>query len=108
VVARLHQSIQASAPARTGAPDGDGCQGTPANLSAPVVAKVRHRASCRAFSTLTQKAPAAAIRGQLTEVFAGRMAISGGSSDTDVKEPIAIPTGVSSSIAVTMTTPVGK
>src|SRR6202167_3848858 len=79
---------QASVPARTGAPDGDGCQGTPANLSAPVVAKVRHRASCRAFRTLTQKAPAAAMRGQLTEVFAGRMAISGGSSDTDVKEPI--------------------
>src|ERR1700750_2644251 len=85
------QSIQASVPSRTGAPDGDGRQGTPANLSAPGVAEGRQRAPGLAVSTLTQTAPAAAMRGQLTEVFAGRMAISGGSSDTDVKEPIAIP-----------------
>src|SRR4030088_1664465 len=49
------QSIQPSAPSRMGAPDGAGCHGTPANLSPPETANLRHRSWWLACSTLMQK-----------------------------------------------------
>ena len=53
--------------------------------------------------------PAARIFGKLVEPRSGRNATRGGSSDTEVNDPTAIPTGpLSSCVAVTTTTPVGK
>ena len=48
------------------------------------------------------------MRGQVDEVFAAQKSTSGGSSDTDVNELAAMPTGSSSSIAVMTVTPVAK
>ena len=59
-------------------------------------------------STLTQKLPTDAIRSQRSDVVIGRNPTSGGSSDTDVNEPMVNPTGSPSTIAVTTVTPVGK
>jgi hypothetical protein len=57
---------------------------------------------------LTQKRFAARIFGQLVELRSGKKATRGGSSETDVKDPTAIPAGVASSGAAVMThTPVG-
>ena len=49
----------------------------------------------------------ASINGQDWEPFAGRNPTSGGSSDTETKEPMIMPTGPSSPVAVTRVTPVG-
>ena len=46
--------------------------------------------------------------GQLVDVLPGQNATSGGSSDTEVNEPTARPTGLWSGAAVTIVTPVGK
>ena len=59
-------------------------------------------------STFTQKWPARWIRGQVLDVFAAQKSTSGGSSDTEVKEFAAIPTGSPSSIAVMTVMPVAK
>jgi hypothetical protein len=48
------------------------------------------------------------MRGQVEDDFAAQNNTSGGSSDTDVNELAAMPTGSSPSTAVTMTTPVAK
>ncbi len=86
----MAQSIQASAPARRGAPvAGAGVQSSPANLStppAPLTAKLRQRASWSAARTLTQNAPARAIRGQEAELRATLKLTSGGSSDSEEKD----------------------
>src|SRR5215211_7287771 len=58
--------------------------------------------------TFTQKWPCRSMLGQEEDVLAGRNATSGGSSDTDVNEPMAKPTGLPSSMAVTTVTPVGN
>src|SRR6266700_973354 len=55
-----------------------------------------------------QNAPAAAILGQVSEVPGGRIATSGGSSDTEVNDRTDIPAGTPSQRAVTMTRPAGK
>ena len=48
------------------------------------------------------------MRSKVREDLVGRKATSGGSSDTEVKEPITMPTGSpAGSVAVTTTTPVG-
>src|SRR4051794_1082151 len=92
-----------------GAPVRPGRQPTVANLSAPLLANTRHTSSWSSPRMFTQKAPAASMRGQLDEVFPGRNATSGGSSDTEGKDPMAKPAGCRSSpTAVTTTTPVGK
>src|SRR5271165_4539278 len=101
------QSTQARHPSRTGAPDGPGCQATPSNLSPPDTAKFRHRASWWLDRTLTQKAPARAMRGQLVELLAGARATIGGSRDSEVNDWQVNPTGAPSSMAVTTVTPVG-
>ena len=49
-----------------------------------------------------------AIRSHRSDVVIGKKPTNGGSSDTDVNEPMVNPTGSSSTIAVTTVTPVGK
>src|SRR6266436_9076546 len=57
---------------------------------------------------LTQNRLAARIFGQLVELRSGKNATRGGSSETDVKDPTAIPAGVTSPGCAVMThTPVG-
>ena len=46
--------------------------------------------------------------GQLDEVFWGQNSTSGGSSETDENEPMAMPTGWPSLVPVMIVTPVGK
>jgi hypothetical protein len=48
------------------------------------------------------------MRGHVVDDFAAQNNTRGGSSDTDVNELHAIPTGSSPSTAVTRTTPVAK
>src|SRR3546814_12479923 len=57
---------------------------------------------------LTQKDPAASMRGHVLELRPAKKATSGGSSDTEAKEPTAMPTGPSPSSAGMTVTPVGK
>ena len=52
--------------------------------------------------------PAAWMRGHVDDDFAAQNSTIGGSSDTDVNELHAMPTGSPPSIAVTITTPVAK
>ena len=48
------------------------------------------------------------MRGQLDDFLSGKKATSGGSSETEVKDPTAMPTALpSGSTAVTTHTPVG-
>src|SRR5690349_2708294 len=103
------QSIHANAPSRIGDPDDAGCHDNSANLSPPFIAKARHTDSCSAPRMLTQNAPESRNFGQLDEDLSGMNATSGGSSDTEVKDPTAMPAGLpSASIPVTTATPVGK
>ena len=57
---------------------------------------------------MTQNRPAAAIACQVSLLTWGRKPTSGGSSDTDVDDPIVNPAGSSSASPVTIVTPVGK
>jgi hypothetical protein len=100
-------SIQAITSLMTGAPVRPGRQPMEANLSPPLPAKTRQMSSWSSPRMLTQKVPAASISGQLDELLPGKKATRGGSSDTDVKEPMARPAGRPSLMAVTTTTPVG-
>ena len=59
-------------------------------------------------STFTMKWPARWMRGQVLDDFAAQNSTSGGSSDTDVNEFAAMPTGSSPSIAVMTVMPVAK
>ncbi|GAA3802665.1 hypothetical protein GCM10022403_040920 [Streptomyces coacervatus] len=106
------QSIQAGAPASRGEPEtGAASYATPLNLSAPLTAKARHRASWWAPRTLTQKTPARAMRGQVVDVRPTMKATSGGSRDRDEKDWQAKPAGPASPSAagaVTTVTPVAK
>src|SRR3954469_3031788 len=103
----MSQSIHARTPSRIGAPDPAGVQVRSANLSPPRIANVRHTDSCSAPRMLTQNDPDSRIRGQLVDDRSGRNATSGGSSDTDVNDPTAIPAGPpSAATAVTTATPV--
>src|SRR5258708_29381320 len=80
---------QVSAPSRTGAPEEDGDQRTPANLSAPAAALVpKIRASPRwsAASTLAQKCPARAIRGHVADDRLALNSTSGGTTGTAAKD----------------------
>jgi hypothetical protein len=58
-------------------------------------------------STLTQNVPAEAIRSHV-DVVIGKNPTRGGSSDTEVNEPIVKPTGWPSTMAVTTVTPLGS
>src|SRR5215469_10953379 len=102
------QPTQVSAPARIGAPDGDGDQDTSANLSAPLVPNTRASFSWPAASTFAQKWPALAIRGQVADARLGQNSTSGGSSDRAANDWQAKPAGPSSSRVVMTVTPVQK
>jgi len=57
----------------------------------------------------TQKFPDSAIEGHERDDLPGRNPTSGGSSDTDTKEPMVMPCGLPErSRPVTTVTPVGK
>src|SRR5437868_8214861 len=105
----MSQSIQARAPSRIGEPDDAGCHASSANLSPPFLATARHTDSCSAPRMLTQNAPESRNFGHDDELLSGMNATSGGSSETDVNEPTAMPAGLpSGSTPVTTATPVGK
>lgn len=55
-----------------------------------------------------QNPPAPRIAGHVLDERAGQTSTNGGSSETDVMELMAIPTGASPSKAATTHTPVGK
>ncbi len=59
-------------------------------------------------STFTQNRPEADIAAHDDEFVVGKNPTIGGSSDTEVNDPIVNPTGVSPSMPVTTVTPVGK
>src|SRR3954453_11641285 len=105
----MSQSIQDSAPSRIGDPELAACHASSANLSPPFIANDRHTDSCSAPRMLTQKAPESRNLGHDDELLSGMNATSGGSSDTDGKEPTGIPPGLPpASTPVTTATPVGK
>src|SRR4051794_2254192 len=91
-----------------GAPVRPGFHPIVANLSALFVAKMRQTSSWSSPRMFTQNAPALWIFGQLDDDLSGRKPTSGGSSDTDVNDPIARPTGDPSNTAGTITTPGGE
>src|SRR5579859_5987526 len=66
---------------------------TPAKRSAPFLANWAQISAESDASTLTQKRPVARMPGHVVEVSAGHTAISGGLSDTAVKELHDMPTG---------------
>src|SRR5580692_8690096 len=104
----MSQSIQATQPCRIGEPEPARRNSCPENLSPPLAAKRLQTDSWSAPRMLTQKAPARSTFGQLVDDLSGKNATIGGSSDTDVNEPMTSPAGpVSGSIAVTTQTPVG-
>src|SRR5438045_9169376 len=105
----MSQSIQASAPSRIGDPELAGRHASSANLSPPFIANARHTDSCSAPRMLTQNEPESRNFGQLVELRSGMNATSGGSSETDVKDPAALPAGCpSGSHPVTTATPAAK
>ena len=79
-----------------------------AKRSAPFSANRRHTSSPSSSRMFAAHLPAAWMRGHVVDDFAAQNNTSGGSSDTDVNELHAMPTGSSPSIAVTITTPVAK
>jgi 5-formyltetrahydrofolate cyclo-ligase len=98
-------------PFEHGGPRRCGCHATPSKrvASVPLFANFQHRSLCLSLSTLTQKLPASFISAQVSESVWGRKPTSGGSSDTDVNEPIVKPCGRSpSAMPVITVTPVGK
>ena len=89
---------------------GAGRHSTPSKgFSTLLFANCQHSSPCTEPSTLTQNEPVSAMSCQRVELTIGRNPTSGGSSETDVNEPIVKPTGVPSAlVAVMMVTPVGK
>src|SRR6266540_994664 len=99
------QSTWPTTPSRTGAPVVEVVQATPANLSAPRVAKVLESSCWPSARKLTQKKPARRISGQAREVFAGTNITSGGSSETLENDWQVRPTGSPPATEVTTVTP---
>src|SRR5919202_4533028 len=91
--ASIVQSIQASTPASTGAPEGAGVQPTPMKRSTPWVANVRDSASWSSARMLTQNVPTTCSIGHVDDDRDTQNATRGGSSDTDVNELTAKPSG---------------
>jgi hypothetical protein len=81
---------------------------TPTNLSPPELANAQAMASWSSARTLAQNDPVASMRGQLTEVLAGAMAISGGSRESEKNDWQVKPSGPSGSMPVTTVTPLAK
>src|SRR3954466_731762 len=87
----MSQSTHARTPSRMGDPEPAGRHDSSANLSPPRIAKARHTDSCSAPRMLTQNDPESLNRGQLDELLSGMNATSGGSSETEVNDPTAMP-----------------
>src|SRR3954469_22346838 len=104
----MTQSIHARQPSRIGDPFDDACHATPANLSPPLTAKPRDSSSWSWERMFAQKRPVSRIRGHDVDVFAGAKNTYGGSSDSELNDCTAIPTGSSPSIDVMMATPLPK
>src|SRR5690349_5730962 len=106
----MAQSIQAMTPSMIGEPFGDGSHLTLLNRSSSTSrANDQHSSPWSAPRMLTQNRPVGAIFCQLIDSAVGRKPTFGGSSDTDVNEPIVMPNGWPSSASpVTTVTPVGK
>src|SRR5581483_3621430 len=83
-------------------------QPTPSKRSPVRAPNRRHVSSWWSPRTLTAKCPVVLIDGQVVDVWAMQTRTSGGSSDTEVKELAASPTGPSSPWPVTTVTPVAK
>ncbi len=81
---------------------------TPANLPGPLVPKTRASSRCSSASTLAQKCPARAIRGQVADDRLGQNSTSGGSRDSAANDWQAKPAGPPSSTVVMTVTPVQK
>src|SRR6478752_10210056 len=107
-MALVSQSIHPRAPPRRGDPSGEWSQARPANLSASLDAKRRETSSWSSPRMLTQNFPALRSFGQVDEPLPAQNPTSGGSSEIEKNEPMAMPTGVPSSNAATTETPVGK
>src|SRR5690349_4279172 len=91
-----------------GAPVRPGEYATRAKRSAPFCANRRQISSPSSSRKLAAHLPAAWMRGQVVDDLAAQNNTSCGSSETDVNELQAIPTGSDPSNAVTRTTPLGK
>jgi hypothetical protein len=92
----IAQSIQATARSMIGEPDGAACQSTSSKrvASVPDLANFQHRSPCSSAQDVHAEEPGLAmIASQVSESFWGRKPTSGGSSDTDVNEPIVKPDG---------------
>ena len=87
-------------------PAGD--QPRPANLSGSFEAKRRHTSSWSSPRMFTQNAPVASIFGHEEEPLSGEEPDERRSSETELNDPTASPTGPSSAAAVITVTPVGK
>src|SRR5438876_763293 len=104
----MSQSSHAATPSMIGAPEPAGMVCSEANLSWVAPKNVRHTSSWSALRMFTQKLPALCIFGQLVEVRAGKNAMSGGSSETEVNDPTTMPHLPCSGLSAVMTqTPVG-
>src|ERR1700735_795959 len=106
--ASIVHPAQVSTSARTGAPEADGDQLRPANLSPPLVPKIRASSRWPAASTLAHRCPDRAIRGQVADDLPGQNSTSGGSSDTAANDWQAKPAGPCPSAVVITVTPVQK
>src|SRR3954471_16985327 len=105
----MSQSIQATARARMGVPESAGLQLTSTNFSGALEANARQMCSWSAPRTLAQKNPASRIFGKVVDFLSGRNATRGGSRETEVNDPTAMPTGAPSGpMDVIPATPVGK
>src|SRR5688572_28342344 len=76
--------------------------------SLPALANRQHRSDWARDRTFTQNRSEGAIASHVMLFVIGRKPTIGGSSDTDVNEPIVNPAGRSPFMPVTIVTPVGK
>src|SRR5689334_18949447 len=104
----MSQSIQAMTPSRRGEPLPAGDHPRPANLSGSLEAKRRQTSSWCSPRMFTQNDPVGAIFGHDDDPLSAKKATSGGSRDTEAKDPTASPTGPSSVAPVITVTPVVK
>src|SRR3954452_25137493 len=95
-------------PASSGEPLPECFHPISANLSSALLANTRHTSSWSSASRLTQNEPAARTLGQLDDDCPAQNSTCGGSSESEANDPMAMPTGTPSLMAVITVTPVGK
>ncbi|GMA94639.1 hypothetical protein GCM10025881_14630 [Pseudolysinimonas kribbensis] len=103
----MSQSIHATTPSRIGDPDAARRHSTSANLSAPLFTNWRTKGSWVRLSTLTQNDAERLSVAKVCERSSPKNETSGGSTETELKEPTTIPRRSPSTSAVMMETPVG-